>query len=88
MNDPFQAIYEHGVLRPLEPVDLKEAEVVSLALVRSDEPETDTASADQQRALRQRDVLLAFVTKVEAYPDDSPRDGFSNRDHDRLIYGS
>lgn len=77
------AIYEGGVLRPLKPLDLPEREVVSLSI--------STASQNnghQAEAARQRDVLLAYLAKVESRTDDTPDDGFTNRDHDRLIYGS
>ena len=33
MQSPITAIYENGVLRPLEPLDLEEHAVVSLAIV-------------------------------------------------------
>ena len=32
MSQPVKAVYEDGVLRPLEPLDLKEEEVVSLVI--------------------------------------------------------
>ncbi len=76
------AIYEGGVLRPLVPLNLQEQEVVSLAI--------STASVEQpllSEVEHQRRVLAAFVAKMESLPDDTPTDGFSNRDHDQLIYG-
>jgi hypothetical protein len=30
---------------------------------------------------------MKFIEDMEAIPDESPNDGFSNRDHDRVIYG-
>ncbi len=87
MDQTFQAVFEHGILRPLEPLHLKEDEVISLTIV-SDENGADAKSdGDKEQARRQRDLLLAFVKKMESLPDDSPHDGLSNRDHDRLIYG-
>ena len=87
MDSSFHAIYEHGLLRPLEPLELQEDEVVSLAFVRGEENGDGVPPVDQERAIRQREILLAFVEKMESIPDDNPQDGFSNRDHDRLIYG-
>jgi predicted DNA-binding antitoxin AbrB/MazE fold protein len=81
----IQAIYEHGVLRPLQPVSLDEQEVVSLAISR---PNGTLVTGDQQRAFKQRDAVLRFIDKMESLPDNTPNDGLSNRDHDRLIYGS
>jgi predicted DNA-binding antitoxin AbrB/MazE fold protein len=84
--ESIQAIYERGVLRPLQPVGLNESEVVSLAITRPNG--TIVSPSDEQRALHQREALLRFVKKMESLPDNTPRDGLSNRDHDRLIYGS
>ena len=88
MDQCFQAIYEHGVLRPLEPLPLKEDEIVSLAIQNREELSEATPSPDEQLASRQREILLKFVAKMESLPDNVPRDGLSNRDHDQLIYGS
>jgi len=84
MPTSFQAIYERGILRPLEPMNLKDNEVVLLSIVATN---TETMTSDEQIALRQRSVLLSFVEQMESQSDENPSDGFSNRDHDRLIYG-
>lgn len=76
------AIYEGGVLRPLVPLKLKEQEVVSLAI--STPAERDPSHSE---VARQRSILAAYLAKVESEPDDTPQDGLSNRDHDKLIYG-
>ena len=76
------SIYGGGVFRPLEPLELPENEVVALTISTSGDR---GHSADE--VVRQREVLLAYVAKVEAQPDNAPQDGLSNRDHDLLIYG-
>jgi len=82
MKHEFEAIYENGVLRPLTPIGLRENEVVSVSVSPADHgPATSAIAA------RQRDQLLAFVAKMEALADSDPADGYSNRDHDQLIYG-
>lgn len=82
MSQEFNAVYENGVLRPLKPVDLREHEVVSVSV---------TSTADDALNLdvgtKQRDILLAFATKMESLADGLPDDGATNRDHDRIIYG-
>ena len=87
MDHCFQAIYEHGVLRPLEPIQLQESEVVSLVIRASQNQPNGTPSVDEELGRGQRDLILAFVSKMESLPQNSPQDGLSNRDHDRLIYG-
>ena len=81
MTFQTKAIYEGGVLRPLMPLALKEHEVVSLSIA------TNRQEAADNNGDRQRQALLAYIAKMEALPDDAPRDGRSNRDHDLLIYG-
>ncbi|HEY3394271.1 MAG TPA: antitoxin family protein [Lacipirellulaceae bacterium] len=43
MSQHVTAIYDHGVLKPLTPLDLEDQEVVSLSIekVAKDRPETD-----------------------------------------------
>lgn len=87
MNQCIQAIYEHGVLRPLQPLQLQESEVVSLLIQKSDDQHNGAPSHDEELARRQRETVLAFVSKMELMPENCPQDGLTNRDHDQLIYG-
>jgi|SoiMethySBSTD1v2_1073268.scaffolds.fasta_scaffold79249_6 predicted DNA-binding antitoxin AbrB/MazE fold protein len=87
MDQPFQAIYEHGILRPLSPLNLNEDEVVSLIITGSPNYHLTEPSANIE-AERQREVITQFVAKMESLTDNTPQDGMTNRDHDRLIYGS
>lgn len=82
MTIQADAIYEGEVLRPLTPLELQENQLVSLVVSTAAEP-----SGAMENAARQRDILMAYVAKVEARPDETPHDGLTNRDHDRLIYG-
>jgi predicted DNA-binding antitoxin AbrB/MazE fold protein len=83
MTSYTDAIYEGGILRPLVPSNLKEHEVVSLSISSAN----DKVSVEAEAA-RQRSVLMGYVAKVKSRPDNTPRDGLTNRDHDRLIYGN
>jgi predicted DNA-binding antitoxin AbrB/MazE fold protein len=78
MSHTIPAIFESGVFRPLAPVPLEPGTRVEIALpqMAGREPANYTL-ADRQ----------AFLDRMDSMPDDSPNDGFSNRDHDRLIYG-
>lgn len=77
------AIYEGGVLRPLEPLSLAENQIVSVEISTS-----PPAESDEECATRQRQGLMAFIKFVEANPLPAPDDGLSNRDHDQIIYGN
>ena len=86
MDQSIQAIYEHGVFRPLSPVVLNEQEVVSITIG----PPAEAAppmTEDSELAERQREALLRFIEKMKSLPDRSPKDGLSNRDHDQILYG-
>lgn len=48
--------------------------------------EIANAPFDPSRAERQREVQARLLQKIESMPSTSPDDGFSGRDHDRVIY--
>jgi len=81
MSQEFEAIYENGVLRPLKPVLLREHEVVSVSVTSATDPDL-RAVADKQR-----EIVLAFTSKMESLHEEIPDDGSTNRDHDRILYG-
>ena len=85
MSQHFQAIFEGGLLRPLELLNLREQEVVVLSIETSAEPAivrpTETMTAEEKQA------VLALLDQMEGMAETSPADGFSHRDHDRIIYG-
>jgi len=83
MSQEFDAIYEDGVLRPLKPIGLKEHEVVKVSVTQS----SGRDLSGLELGTRQREILLSFVAKMESLSEPSVPDGFSNRQHDREIYG-
>ncbi len=90
MDHAFQAIYEDGVLRPLEPLRLLNRQIVTLSLVEDSAamPSDQTAAnIDSATIEQQTQAWMAFVERVEALPVARPDDGFSNRAHDAAIYG-
>ena len=83
MSEIIQAIYENGVLRPLEPVDLDEHEVVWVSVKKQSEKNgaaVDAEIAEQQQAVGN------FLQRMERLKVQAPQDGFSNRDHDQVLY--
>ncbi len=76
MTTTAAAIYEHGVLRPLAPLPLAEGSRVEV---------TATDDATPARFIEEtgaNDLLGA----VAALPMESGPEGFSGRDHDRILY--
>lgn len=83
MNSDFDAIYERGVFRPLQPVDIPERTKVHLHMQESSEvaqPPLASDAAAQRVVLRK---LLAWVDRRK--PNAAAR--VSARDHDHLLYG-
>lgn len=80
MSQSIPAIFDSGVFKPLVPVDLAEGTRVEVGLPASQ-------LQQDERGVYPPEAMRAFLDRMESMPDDSPNDGFSNRDHDRLIYG-
>ncbi len=83
MSREFDAIYDRGVFRPLEPVNLPDQAKVHLQV--QDTPAAADSTADelsqQQLAMRE---LLDWLSSRPLEPAGEP---FSARDHDQVLYG-
>ena len=88
MSQEFHAIYEHGVLRPLTPLNLPEAAEVAgtLQVTNGDAQTLPQASATELR--RQQEALKQMFDEVDKLPQTPCNDGLSGRDHDQILYGS
>jgi|CXWL01.1.fsa_nt_gi predicted DNA-binding antitoxin AbrB/MazE fold protein len=73
MSHTIAAIYENGVFRPLEKVDLDNGEEVEVILLDRAEPNSPQ---------RSRDILA----EIAALPMESNTNGFSGKDHDDILY--
>lgn len=85
MNQSFQAIYDHGVLRPLEPIDVADQAVVSLTIL--DATQTVDSPDAEDVIDRQQANLMKFVEKVDNAGRANVADDLSHLDHDQIIYG-
>jgi predicted DNA-binding antitoxin AbrB/MazE fold protein len=81
MSQQIDAIYDHGVLRPLEPLSLPDQTRVKLTVRAEPPPE----SAD--RLARQKAALLAAWQEIDRLPQHENKDGWSVRQHDEVLYG-
>ena len=123
MSHTVPAVFDAGVFRPLEPVDLAEGTQVVVQMPQSELAETvdeetraawiayldrmkampDDSSpdglsnrdcADSKRELsgqelsRQQAAIEEMLAEIENLPDEDPHDGFSGRDHDKILYGA
>jgi predicted DNA-binding antitoxin AbrB/MazE fold protein len=87
MSHEIPAIYDHGVLHPLEPLALADGTRVSLRIsdVKEAGPTADPASVEE--IARRKAALADFQRLMAELPLEGPADGFSGADHDRPLYG-
>ena len=60
MNQTVQAIYENGVLRPLQPLDLPEDKIVSIDVRDETETETETIREKADRVMREAGLISSI----------------------------
>ncbi|NJM76443.1 MAG: antitoxin family protein [Acaryochloridaceae cyanobacterium RU_4_10] len=73
MATPIAAIYEQGVLKPTQPIDLKEGTQVQLIIVNEQDPAISQSSA-------------AILAAIAALPLEGDSSQFSGRDRDAVLY--
>jgi predicted DNA-binding antitoxin AbrB/MazE fold protein len=81
MSHTITAIFDCGVFRPLEPVELAEGTRVVVQVESPAPIATDEVDEETRQAWRD------YLDRMESLTDGSPQDGLTNRDHDRIIYG-
>jgi predicted DNA-binding antitoxin AbrB/MazE fold protein len=81
MSRTISAIFDAGVFRPLEPINLADGTKVELHLQIPVTFEPDAVESETNRSWRD------YIDRMESLPDNLPADGLTNRDHDRIIYG-
>jgi predicted DNA-binding antitoxin AbrB/MazE fold protein len=85
MNESIPAVFVEGVFRPLGPVDLAEGTEVAIPLPRAGSKVSGELTPEQ--LAKQRAAIEALIAEIEALPPEGPDDGFSGRDHDKILYG-
>lgn len=76
MATTVQAIYQDGALRPLEPLELAEGTRVEVTVTAL---QLDDEASEARRAEEMLKAIAALPLEAEGH--------FSNRDHDRALYG-
>jgi predicted DNA-binding antitoxin AbrB/MazE fold protein len=74
MTTTIEAVYEHGILRPLTPLSLREGQRVQVQLTQEDVAEVVSPAA--------------ILAEIAALPPEGECDPSSSRDHDRILYGA
>jgi predicted DNA-binding antitoxin AbrB/MazE fold protein len=74
MTATFAAIYEKGVLRPIDPVDLEEGTHVEVMVVHAAPPPGGETAG-------------RILAEIASLPVEGSGDPFTGRDHDKYLYG-
>lgn len=95
MATPVKAIYDHGTLKLLEPLDLADGTEVEVVVMepngRSVSPTTDEELAIPPAIKTVLDdpnsTPFEILEAIAALPLEGSHEPFSGRDHDEILYG-
>ncbi len=86
MDRLIPAVFDSVVFRPLESVELAEGTPVKVQV--SQPPESPSDEFSPEEIARQQAAIIEFLDRMETLPWEGPDDGFSGRDHDKILYGA
>lgn len=69
----IEAVYEHGVIRPLQPLELPEGSHLDLIVITHEQKQTNGNVAQ-------------IIAEIAALPLEGSDDAFAGRDHDSILY--
>jgi predicted DNA-binding antitoxin AbrB/MazE fold protein len=73
MTKEIEAVYERGMIRPLQPLELPEGARLDLIVITHEEPETNGNAAK-------------ILAEIAALPLEGSSDSFAGREHDSILY--
>ena len=73
MTKEIEAVYEHGMIRPLQPLELPEGARLDVIVITHEETKTKGNVAET-------------IAEIAALPLEEKTDSFSGRDHDSILY--
>ena len=73
MTKEVEAVYEQGMIRPLEPLELPERARLDLIVITHEEPKTNGNAAE-------------ILAEIAALPLEGSSDTFAGREHDSILY--
>jgi len=69
----IEAIYEHGIIRPMKPLELPEGSRLDVIVITHEKPRVDGSAA-------------RILSEIAALPLEGASDAFSGREHDSILY--
>ena len=73
MTKEIEAVYEHGMIRPLQPLELPEGTRLDLVVITHEQPKTNGNTAE-------------ILAEIAALPLEGSSDAFAGREHDSILY--
>ncbi len=73
MTKEIEAIYERGMIRPLQPLELPEGTRLDLVVITHEQPKTNGNTAE-------------ILAEIAALPLEGADDSFAGREHDSILY--
>ena len=73
MTKEIEAIYEHGIIRPVKPLELPEGSRLDVIVMMHEKPRTNGNAA-------------GILAEIAALPLEGASDAFSGREHDSILY--
>jgi len=73
MTKEIEAVYEQGLIRPLQPLDLPEGSRLDVIVITHDQPQMTSKAAE-------------MIAEIAALPLEGSTDAFSGREHDSILY--
>lgn len=73
MTKEIEAVYEQGMIRPLQPLELPEGARLDLIVITHDQPTTNGNTAK-------------ILAEIAALPLEGSDDAFGGSEHDSILY--
>jgi len=73
MTKEIEAVYEHGIIRPLAPLELPEGARLDVIVITHEQLETNGNAAE-------------VLAEIAALPLEGSTDDFTGREHDTVLY--
>jgi predicted DNA-binding antitoxin AbrB/MazE fold protein len=73
MTKEIEAVYEQGMIRPLQPLDLPEGSRLDVIVITHEQTKTNGNAAE-------------VLAEIAALPLEGSSDAFPGREHDSILY--
>ena len=73
MTKEIEAVYEQGMIRPLQPLELPEGARLDLIVITHEQPKTNGNTAQ-------------ILAEIAALPLEGSTEPFTGREHDSILY--